>query len=66
MDHDPLDPKKMPTAALIRMCIAERERALAGHWTYDLPRHRSLLDELHRRHRNLCTYYLTTEESTRP
>ena len=61
-----LDPKEMSIEELRRMCMAERKRALAGSWTYDLARHRSYLDELHRRHRNLCTYYLTTEAETRP
>ena len=61
-----LDPKEMSSDDLIRMCKAERKRALAGNWTYDIARHRSYLDELHRRHRSICTYYLTTEESTRP
>jgi hypothetical protein len=61
-----LDPKEMSADDLIRMCKAERKRALAGSWTYDLARHRSYLDELHRRQRAMCTYYLTTEMETRP
>jgi hypothetical protein len=61
-----LDPKEMTDDLLRRMCINERKRALEGHWTYDLPRHRSYLDELHRRQRAMCTYYLTTEMETRP
>ena len=61
-----LSPREMSIEELRRMCMAERRRALAGNWTYDLARHRSYLDEMHRRERNLCTYYLTTEESTRP
>lgn len=61
-----LDPREMTADELICMCRAERKRALDGRWTYDLARHRSYLDELHRRQRSLCTYYLTTEESTRP
>jgi hypothetical protein len=61
-----LDPKEMSADDLIRMCKAERKRALAGSWTYDLARHRSYLDELHRRQREMCTYYLTTEMETRP
>jgi hypothetical protein len=66
MDHDPLDPKKMTTAELINMCRKEREWAMRGAWIENLARHRSYLDELHRRQRAACTYYLTTEESTRP
>jgi hypothetical protein len=66
MDHDPLDPKKMTAELLRRMCINERKRALDGHWTYDLARHRSYLNELHRRQRAMCSYYLTTEAETRP
>jgi hypothetical protein len=61
-----MDPHKMTTAELIRMCRNERLRGLAGSWTYDLARHRSYLDELHRRQRATCTYYLTTEMETRP
>ena len=61
-----LDPKEMSADELIRMCKAERKRALAGSWTYDLARHRSYLDELHRRQRAMCSYYLTTEAETRP
>ncbi len=61
-----LDPKEMTTSDIVRMCIAERKRALKGSWTYDLARHRSYRDELHRRQRAMCSYYLTTEESTRP
>jgi hypothetical protein len=61
-----LDPREMSADELTRMCKAERKRALAGSWTYDLARHRSYLNELHRRKRELCTYYLTTEMETRP
>ena len=51
-----LDPKEMTVAELRRMCMAERKRALAGSWTYDLARHRSYLDELHRREREESPY----------
>jgi hypothetical protein len=61
-----MDPHKMTIAELVRMCLNERKRALAGHWTYDIARHRSYLDELHRRQRAMCRYYLTTEAETRP
>lgn len=33
-------------ADLERACRAERRRALAGHWTYDLPYHNDLLRQL--------------------
>jgi hypothetical protein len=61
-----LDPKEMTTAEIIRHCRAERQRGIDGHWTYMPARHRSYLDELHRRQRATCTYYLTTEMETRP
>ena len=61
-----LSPREMTIEELRRMCLNERKRALDGKWTYDLARHRSYLDELHRRQRSLCTYYLTTEAETRP
>jgi hypothetical protein len=61
-----MDPHKMTTAELIRECRKERQWALDGKWFADLARHRSYLDELHRRQRAMCTYYLTTEMETRP
>jgi hypothetical protein len=66
MTYRSLDPQEMSADELIRMCKAERKRALDGNWTYDIARHRSYLDELHRRQRATCTYYLTTEMETRP
>lgn len=51
-----LDPREMTISELRRMCMAERKRALAGNWTYDLARHRSYHDELKRREREEKPY----------
>jgi hypothetical protein len=34
-------------AKLVRTLAAERQRGLAGHWTYELARHRALLAVYH-------------------
>jgi hypothetical protein len=64
--YSSLDPKEMTTAELVRMCRNERKWALMGAYMENLARHRSYLNELHRRKRELCSYYLTTEMETRP
>ena len=51
-----LSPKEMTIEELRTMCLNERKRALDGRWTYDLARHRSYLDELHRREREESPY----------
>lgn len=51
-----LDPREMTIPELRAMCMAERKRALAGSWTYDLARHRSYHDELKRREREERPY----------
>jgi hypothetical protein len=55
---------KTSTAHLLRMYRLEVE--LANKGLGNAARHRSYLDELHRRQREMCTYYLTTEMETRP
>jgi hypothetical protein len=51
----------MSTEALLWLVRFEATRQ-----THDPVRLRSYLDELNRRQRALCTYYLTTEQETRP
>lgn len=36
--------RSLPLAELERMLRAERERGVEGHWAYDLPRHRTMLE----------------------
>jgi len=38
------DWSQMPLAALRQKLRAERRRGLAGHWTYDLTRHRLMIE----------------------
>jgi len=59
-----LDPKEMSAEELRRMCMAERKRALAGSWTYDLARHRSYHDELKRREREEKPYLSLIRRTT--
>lgn len=54
--YSSLSPRDMTREDLIRMCAQERQRGLDGHWTYDLARHRSYLDELRRRERETHSY----------
>ena len=39
-------PDLLTAELLERKCKAERQRALAGHWSYDLPRHEEMVRQL--------------------
>ncbi len=36
--------RALPLAKLLKLLRAERRKGINGHWAYDLPRHRAMLE----------------------